>query len=57
VVDVEGMVRVLDERDLQAAPREARDELLYQGGLAASRPAGEAEGFHAKITAWVGQRS
>src|SRR5690606_29833238 len=40
-VDVEVVVRVLDQRDAEAAPDEARDQLLDQRGLAASRPACE----------------
>src|SRR5438105_2989617 len=48
LVDIEGMVRVLDERDPQPGAGEARDQLLDERGLAAARPAGEAEDFHAK---------
>src|SRR5712692_10430537 len=47
MVDVEAVVRVLDERHLQAALDEARDELLDQRGLAASRPSCKSEYFHA----------
>src|SRR5258706_13490424 len=47
--DVERVVRGLDERDAQPRAGEARDQLLDQGGLAAARPAGEAEDFHARI--------
>src|SRR3954468_117208 len=47
LVDVEAVVRVLDERNLDPMLREARDQLLDQRGFAAARPAGEAEGFHA----------
>jgi hypothetical protein len=49
LVDIERMVRVLDERDAQPGAGEARDELLDERGLAAARPAGEAEHFHAAI--------
>src|ERR1051326_848288 len=48
LVDVEGVVRVLDERDAQAPLHEARDETLDERGLAAARPAGEAEDFHVR---------
>ena len=46
VVDVEGVVRVLDQRHAQPVLHEARDELLDERGLAAAGPAGEAEGLH-----------
>ena len=46
VVDVEGLVGVLDDRDGQAASREGRHETLDEGGLAASAPPGDAEGPH-----------
>src|SRR5712664_2838976 len=45
-VHVEAVVRVLDQRNAQAAPGEARDQLLDQRGLAAAGPAGEAESLH-----------
>src|SRR5436190_21905181 len=49
LVDVEGVVRVLDERDAQARTGEARDQLLDERRFAAARPAGETENFHTKI--------
>src|SRR6266513_555549 len=49
LIDVEVVVRVLDERHLQASLHEARDEQLDQGGLAASRPSRESEYLHAAI--------
>src|SRR5581483_9894273 len=42
-VDVELVVRMLDERDHETARDQARHELLDQGRLAAARPAGEPE--------------
>src|SRR5205814_4771912 len=48
LVDVERMVRVLDERDTQSRAGEARDQFLDERCLAAARPAGEAEDFHTK---------
>src|SRR5215213_5017361 len=47
LVDIEAVMRVFDERHLDAVLREARNQLLDEGGLAAAGPAGEAEGFHA----------
>src|SRR5436190_9187935 len=49
LVDVEAVVRVLDERDAQPRTGEARDQLLDERRFAAARPAGEAEHFHTKI--------
>jgi hypothetical protein len=46
MVDVEGVVRVLDQRHAQPMAHEARDQLLDQRGLAAAGPAGKTEGFH-----------
>src|SRR5688572_28103382 len=46
MVDVEGVVRVLDQRNGQPVPDKARNQLLDQRGLAAAGPAGEAERFH-----------
>src|SRR6266852_5512186 len=48
MIDLEAVVRVLDERHLQAALDEARDELLDQSRLAAFRPSRESEYFHAE---------
>src|SRR5256885_16138651 len=48
LVDVEAVMRVLDHRYPEAAFDEARNELLDQGGLAASRPSGEAEDLHTR---------
>ena len=48
MVDIEAMVCVLDQRHFQSPLYEARDELLDQRGLAASRPSGESEYFHAE---------
>src|SRR6185436_10596021 len=45
-VDVEAVVRVLDQGDLEAARGEARDELLDERRLAAAGPAGKTEGLH-----------
>src|SRR5688572_32988796 len=49
MVDVEGVVRVLDQRHAQSVLHEARDQLLDKRGLAAPRPASEAEGLHTEI--------
>ena len=46
LVDVERVVRVLDQRHAQPALHEARDQLLDEGGLAAARPAGKTEDLH-----------
>jgi hypothetical protein len=46
VVHVEAVVRVFDQRYLEAGEHEARNHLLDQGGLAATGPAGKAENFH-----------
>src|SRR5712692_6295695 len=46
LVDVEAVMRVLDHRYPEASFDEARDELLDQRGLAASRPSRESEYFH-----------
>src|SRR5258708_32822082 len=48
LVDGEAVMRVLDHRYPETAFDEARDELLDQGGLAASRPSREAEDLHAR---------
>src|SRR6266487_3429214 len=48
LINVEAVMRVLDHRYPETAPDEARNELLDQGGLAASRPSGEAEDLHAR---------
>src|SRR3954470_10241640 len=49
LVDVEGVVGVLDERHAQASADEARDQLLDERGLAATRPTGKAEDLHYPI--------
>src|ERR1041385_2704401 len=49
LVDVERVVRVLDERDAQPALRQARDQGLDQRRFAAAGPSGEAEGLHTPI--------
>src|SRR5260221_11507191 len=49
LVDVEGVMRMLDEGNAQPARGEARDELLDERGLAAARPASEAEDLHTAI--------
>src|SRR6185295_20050840 len=46
LVDVEFMMRVLDQRDGEAKRAEARDQLLDQRCLAAAGPAGESEHLH-----------
>src|SRR5712691_12713399 len=46
LVDVEAVMRVLDHRNPEAPLDEARNELLDQRGLAASRPSRESEYFH-----------
>src|SRR5262249_13216074 len=46
LVDVEGMVGVLEGRDLQAPPHEAGDHLGEQRGFARAAPAGEADDAH-----------
>src|SRR6266704_1160739 len=48
LVDVEAVMRVLDHRYPETAFDEARNELLDQRGLAASRPSGEAEDLHTR---------
>jgi len=48
LVDVEGMVRVLDERHAQARADETRDQFLDERGLAAAGPTCKAEHLHAK---------
>src|SRR3989441_5417436 len=48
LVDVEAVMRVLDHRYPETALDETRDELLDQGGLAASRPSGETEDLHVR---------
>jgi len=53
LVDVERVVGVLDERDLQPARDEKRDQLLDQRRLAAARPARESEYLHIRsLPAW-----
>src|SRR5437868_7659259 len=49
LVDVERVVRMLDERYAQSRAGEARDQFLDERCLAAARPAGEAEDLHASI--------
>src|SRR6267378_5849082 len=49
LVDVERVVRVLDERHAQPGAGEARDQLLDERRLAAAGPPGETEHLHTKI--------
>src|SRR6185369_9699022 len=51
LVHVECMVRVLDQRDLDPLFQEARNELLDERGLAASRPACKSEGLQGDAVA------
>jgi hypothetical protein len=48
-IDLERVVRVLDERHAQPSPHEERHELLDEGGLAAAAVAGDAEDLHGVI--------
>src|SRR6476646_3190606 len=50
-VDVEGMVRVLDQRNAQAALDEQWDQLFDERGLAAAGPARKTESSHAQAVA------
>src|SRR5687767_13087389 len=49
MVDVEGVVRMLDERYAQPALHKARDQLLDERRFAASGPPRKAEDLHASI--------
>jgi hypothetical protein len=46
VVDVEIVVRVLDDRDALAGQAQPHDQLLDQGGLAGARITAEADDIH-----------
>src|SRR5438094_776206 len=52
LVDIEAVMRMLDERNGQAARREARHQPFNERRLAAAGPAGESEEAHVSEEPW-----